>query len=154
AGAAPKIDDLQKEYEKIREGLFTARARAAAVGAAMYSSKLQVFLKYGTPRFFHISRAVIRLDGSAIFDDAVGAIGADDVMRYEGFIAPGKHVVTIRVDAETKDDSSFSSSSESTFVIDVPQKKQVTMRAMAEDGGDMGFAWNKKQHGAYRLHLD
>src|SRR6266702_4046008 len=120
--SAPKLDDLQKEYERIRASLFTSRARAAAVGSALYSSRLQVFMKYGTPRFFHVGRAVVRLDGAAVFDDASGAIASDDVMRFDGFVAPGKH--------------------------------QLTIRAAAEDGGDMGYAFTKKGHGAYKLRLD
>jgi len=150
----PKIDELQKEYEKIREGLFTARARAAAVSAAMYSSKLQIFLKFGTPRFFHVSHAAVHLDGAAVFEDTAGAIGNDDLVRFEGFIAPGKHLVTVRVDSESKDDTSFSSSTESSFTIDVPQHKIVVMRSQVEDGGDMGSTFTKKGKGSYRLHLD
>jgi hypothetical protein len=149
-----KVDELQKEYERIRESLFTARTRAAAVGAALYSSKVQVFLKFGTPRFFHVGRSVIRLDGASVFEDASGAIANDELMRFEGFVAPGKHLVTVRVDSDSKDDSSFTSSTESTFIVDVPQHKVVTLRAQAEDGGDMGSTFPKKGKGSYRLHLD
>jgi hypothetical protein len=158
AGAAgaqePSLDDLQKEYEKIREGLFSSRARAAAVGSALYSSKVQVYLRYTTPRFFSVSRAVIRLDGASVYDDAAGAIAADNVMRFEGFVAPGKHQVTIRVDAETRDDPSFVTSTESTITIDVPARRQVVLKATAEDAGDMGHSWGKKNRGSYRLRLD
>jgi hypothetical protein len=154
APSPQKVDELQKEYERIRESLFTARARAAAVGAAMYSSKVQIFLKFGTPRFFHVGRGVIRLDGASVYEDAAGAIGNDDLIRFEGFVAPGKHLITVRFDSDSKDDASFSSSTESTFIIDVPQHKLVTLRAQAEDGGDMGSTFPKKGKGSYRLHLD
>jgi hypothetical protein len=150
----PSIEELQKEYEKIREGLFASRARAAAVSSALYSSKVQVFLRYGTPRFFHVSRAVIRLDGASVYDDATSAIATDNVMRFDGFVAPGKHQVTIRVDAETKDDPGYTTSTESTFTIDVPARRQVTLKATAEDAGDMGYSWGKKTKGSYRLRLD
>jgi hypothetical protein len=154
APSPQKVDELQKEYERIRESLFTARSRAAAVGAAMYSSKVQLFLKFGSPRFFHVGRAVIRLDGASVFEDTAGAIGNDDLVRFEGFVAPGKHLITMRVDSDSKDDASFTSSTESTFIIDVPQHKLVTLRAQAEDGGDMGSTFPKKGKGSYRLHLD
>jgi hypothetical protein len=152
--APQKVEDLQKEYERIRASLFTSRARAAAVGSAIYSSKLQIFLKYGTPRFFHVGHAVVRLDGAAVFDDASGAVANDDVMRFDGFVAPGKHQLTIRVDAETKDDTSFTTSTETTVTIDVPAHKLVVVRSGAEDQGDMGYAFAKKGHGAYKLRLD
>lgn len=153
AGGA-NLDELQKEYEKIRESLFAARARAAAVSSALYSSKVQVFLRYTTPRFFQVSRAVIRLDGASVFDDSSSTIAADNVLRFDGFVAPGKHQLTIRVDAETKDDPSFTTSTESTFTIDVPARRMVILRAEAKDDGNMGYSWGKKNKGSYKLHLD
>jgi hypothetical protein len=148
------LDELQREYEKIREGLFASRARAAAVASALYNAKLQVYLRYTTPRFFHVPRAVIRIDGATVFDDGSSVVASDNVLRFEGFVAPGKHQVTIRVDAEAKDDPSFTTSTESTLTIDVPARRQVILRAAAQDGGDMGHSWGKKTKGSYRLHLD
>jgi hypothetical protein len=153
AGGA-NLDELQKEYERIRESLFAARARAAAVSSALYSSKVQVYLRYTTPRFFQVSRAVIRLDGASVFDDSSSAVATDNVLRFDGFVAPGKHQVTVRVDAETKDDPSYTTSTESTFTIDVPARRMVILRAEAKDDGHMGYSWGKKNKGSYKLHLD
>jgi hypothetical protein len=152
--AAGSIEELRKEYERVREGLFTSRARAAALGASVYSSKLRIHLKYDTPRFYKIKRATIRLDGANVFEDSAGAIGQNDSVRFEGFVAPGKHQVTVILEAEAKDDTSFISSSSSSFTIDVPTRKVVVIKARAEDGGDMGYAWPKKQKGSYKLLLD
>jgi hypothetical protein len=154
SGSGSGMDELRKEYDRIREALFASRARAAAVGAAVYSSKLQIYLHYGTPRFQHVSRAAVRLDGASVWDDAQGTVGADDALRFEGFVAPGKHQVTVRLEAEAKDDTSFTSTVENSFVIDVPARRLVVMRAQAVDNGDMGFAWGKKSKGSYKLHLD
>ena len=64
--------------------------------------------------------------------------------------APDSH---IRIEAETKDDSSFTTATENTFTIDVPARREVTLRAAAED--DMGYSWGKKKtKGSYKLRLD
>src|SRR5688572_22187849 len=47
AAPAGDLDALRKEYETLRESLFTSRARAAAVGDAVYSAKVQVQLRHG-----------------------------------------------------------------------------------------------------------
>ncbi len=154
APATGSLEDLQKEYEKIRESLFTARARSAAVASEVYSSRVQVYLRYTTPRFFSVARATIRLDGAPVYDDTTGAIASDNVLRWSGFVAPGKHQISIRVDAETKDDPSYTTATESTFTIDVPARREVTLRAQAEDAGDMGYSWGKKNKGSYKLRLD
>src|SRR5437868_6518951 len=97
---AASIDDLRKEYQAIRENLFRSRARAAAVGDALYSSKLQIYLRFDAARFYQVKRATIRLDGANLFDDTAGGIATDDAPRFEGFVAPGKHVIAIRVEAQ------------------------------------------------------
>jgi len=152
--AQPSIDELQREYEKIRAELFSARARAAALSQTVHSSKVQIYLRYTTPRFFHVNRASIRIDGASVFEDLTSAVANDNVMRFDGFVAPGKHQVTLRIDAETKDDPAYGTSTESTFTIDVPARRLVILRADVEDQGDMGYSWGKKSRGSYKLHLD
>jgi len=154
APAPTSLDELRKEYERIREALFASRARAAAVGQALYNAKLSIYLKYGTPRFQAISRATIRLDGAPVFDDTAGVIGTNDTVRFDGFVAPGKHKLTIRIDAEAKDDTSYDTSVDNTFTIEVPARRQVVLRAEAKDDGDMGYNFPKKQRGTYKLVLD
>src|SRR5690606_10605605 len=63
------VDALRQEYLKLRDRLFRSRARAATVASAVFSTRLQVNLYYTTGRFYTITRASIRLDGSTIFDD-------------------------------------------------------------------------------------
>jgi hypothetical protein len=157
AGAGAPAGDLaalRKEYEALRESLFTSRSRAAAVGDALYSAKLQVLLRFAAGRFHTIRRATIRLDGANVYDDTTGAVVGDEAPRFEGFVAPGTHVVTIRLEAQAKDDDRFVTTTEESFTIDAPTSRLVIVRARASDEGDMAFAWRKKQRGSYKLRLD
>jgi hypothetical protein len=152
--AAGDLDALRKEYEALRESLFTSRARAAAVGDALYSARVQVHLRYASGRFHTIRRATIRLDGANVFDDTAGAVAADEAPRFEGFLAPGTHTVTIRLEAQAKDDDRFVTTVEDTFTVDAAAGKMLVVKARADDGGDMAFSWKKKQKGKYRLRMD
>jgi len=152
--SAGSIEELRKEYERVREGLFTSRARAAALASAVYSSKVRISLRYDTPRFYKVKRATVRLDGANVFEDEGGTVGANDQIRFDGFVAPGRHQITIVIEAEAKDDTSFVSATTSSFTIDVPTRKVVVVKARAEDGGDMAYAWSRKQRGSYKLLLD
>jgi hypothetical protein len=154
AAAPTDLEVLRKEYEALRESLFTSRARAAAVGDALYSAKVQVHLRYVSGRFQSIRRATIRLDGSNVYDDTAGAIAADEAPRFEGFVAPGAHTVTVRVEAQAKDDDRFVTTTEDTFTLDAPAGRMLIVKARADDGGDMAYAWKKKGKGGYRLKLD
>jgi hypothetical protein len=148
------LEALRKQYLELRDRLFRSRARAAAVASALYSSKLQVQLDYTSARYYSIGRATIRLDGSNIFDDTEGAIASDKATRFEGFVAPGRHLISIRIEATGKDDGRFTSTMEQTFSVEAPAGHDLIVRAVAKDDGDIPYQWQRKQRGSYQLRLD
>jgi len=148
------VDALRQEYLKLRDQLFRSRARAAAVAGALYSSKLRVQLDYASARFYTVTRATVRLDGANVYDDAQGAIAADRAPRWEGFVAPGRHMVTVRIEATGKDDRRFATALETSFTVQAPAGKDLMVRCAARDEGDMAYQWQRSEHGSYRLRLD
>ncbi len=154
ASAGPDLEALRKKYLELRDQLFRSRARAAAVAGALYSSKISIRLEYATGRYYSVDRATIRLDGANVFDDTTGAIASDQAPRFEGFIAPGRHMLSVRVEATGKDDDRFTSATESSFVIEAPAGHDLIVVASARDAGDIPYKWKKKQRGTYKLHLD
>lgn len=163
AGAAPtpastaeteSVDALRRRYFELRDKLFRSRARAAAVASALYSTRVEIGLDYKTPRHQTVTRATIRLDGANVYDDTQGQIAQDEAVRFEGYVAPGRHRVTIRVEATAKDDDRFTTASETTFVVEAPRGKDLIVKARAKDDGDMGYRWQRKSAGNYRLRLD
>jgi hypothetical protein len=153
-GDGDDIDGLRQEYLKLRDELYQSRARAAAVASALYSTKVSIKLSYGAGRFYTVGRATIRLDGASVYDDTEGAIAGDDAVRFEGWIAPGRHVVTIRVEAAGKDDERFTSSTEASFVVQAVGGKDLTIVAKAKDGGDIPYEWKRGERGTYKLSID
>jgi hypothetical protein len=147
-------DALRQEYLAIRDEMFRSRARASAVASQLYSTRVTMRLTWLSSRYYGVSKASIRLDGADVYDDINGAVGNDDGVRFDGYIAPGRHVVTYHVEAAGKDDASFASTTESTVVILAVQGKDLFVSAKAHDGGDISFAWKKKQEGSYGLGLD
>jgi len=151
---ADDVDTLRQEYLKLRDELYQSRARAAAVASALYSTKVTIRLAYTSGRFYTVDRATVRLDGASVYDDREGAIAADDAVRFEGWIAPGRHVVAIRVEATGKDDGRFTSATEASFVVQAVAGKDLVVVGRAKDGGDIPYAWKKGEHGTYRLAID
>lgn len=154
AAGSIDVDSLRKEYLALRDQLFRSRARAAALGSALYSTRIRLHLDYKSARFYTITRAVIRLDGASVFDDTQGAIAADGAPRFDGFVAPGRHQVTVRIEATGKDDQRFTSALESSFVVQAPPGKDVIVKCTAADEGDIPYEWKKSEEGSYKLRLD
>lgn len=151
---AADVDALRKEYLKLRDELFRSRARAATVASAMFSTKVTLYLNYKSGRFYTVTRATARLDGANVYDDTQGAISNDKATRFEGWMAPGRHKLAIRIEAVGKDDERFTVDIENSFTFQAPGGKDVTLIANVEDEGDIAYAWKKKQKGSYKLRVN
>jgi hypothetical protein len=153
-GDAQDVDSLRQEYLSLRDELFKSRARANAVASQLYSTRIQVKLTYTTGRFYTPSKSSIRLDGATIYEDATGAIAGDDGIRFDGYVAPGRHLVTFRVEATGKDDDTFTSTTESQIVVKAVGGKDLVVAAKARDAGDIAYQWKRTETGSYGLGID
>ena len=150
----PDVDSLRQEYLSLRDELFKSRARANAVASQLYSTRIQVKLTYTTGRYYNPAKASIRLDGANVYEDATGAIAGDDGVRFDGYIAPGRHLLTFRVEATGKDDDTFTSTTESQVVIKAVAGKDLMVSARARDSGDIAYEWKRSERGSYGLGID
>ena len=148
------VDSLRQEYLALRDELFKSRARANAVASQLYSTRVQIKLTYTTARYYTPARSSIRLDGASVYEDAGGAIGGDDGIRFDGYIAPGRHLITFHVEATGKDDDSFTSTTESQIVVKAVAGKDLLVAAKARDSGDIAYEWKRSEHGSYGLGID
>lgn len=154
ASGDPDVDSLRQEYLQLRDELFKSRARANTVASQLYSTRIQVRLTYTTARYYNPAKATIRLDGASVYEDATGAIAGDDGIRFDGYVAPGRHLITFRVEATGKDDDSFTSVTESQIVVKAVAGKDLVVAAKAKDGGDISYEWKKSERGSYGLGID
>jgi hypothetical protein len=154
SGDGQDVDSLRQEYLSLRDELFKSRARANAVASQLYSTRIQVKLTYTTARYYNPAKASIRLDGANVYEDASGAIAGDDGVRFDGYVAPGRHLLTFHVEATGKDDDSFTSTTESQIVIKAVAGKDLLVAARAKDSGDIAYEWKRSEHGSYGLGID
>jgi hypothetical protein len=153
-GDGPDVDSLRQEYLSLRDELFKSRARANAVASQLYSTRIQIKLTYTTGRYYNPAKSSIRLDGANVYEDATGAIAGDDGIRFDGYVAPGRHLITFRVEAAGKDDDSFNSTTESQIVVKAVAGKDLIVAARAKDSGDIAYAWKRTEKGSYGLGID
>lgn len=154
AGDGQDVDSLRQEYLSLRDELFKSRARANAVASQLYSTRVQIKLTYTTGRYYTPAKSSIRLDGANVYEDATGAIAGDDGVRFDGYVAPGRHLITFHVEATGKDDDSFTSTTENQIVVKAVAGKDLVVAARARDSGDIAYEWKRSEHGSYGLGID
>jgi hypothetical protein len=150
----PDVDALRQEYLSLRDELFKSRARANAVASQLYSTRVTIKFTWTSGRFYGVNKASVRLDGATVYEDAGGAIANDDGVRFDGYVAPGRHLVTFHVEATGKDDDSFTSATESQVVVKAVANKDLLVTARAKDSGDIAYQWKRSEHGSYGLGID
>lgn len=148
------VDTLRQEYLALRDELFRARARANAVASQLYSTRMTIKFTWGSARHYGVSKASIRLDGATVYEDATGAIANDDGIRFNGYVAPGRHLVTFHVEATGKDDDSFTSATEAQIVVKAVANKDLVITAKGKDSGDIAYSWKRNESGSYGLGID
>lgn len=148
------VDTLRQEYLKLRDELFTSRARASTISSQLYSTRVSIRFAFASGRHYGVNKATVRLDGATVYEDSDGAVAADDAVRFEGYVAPGRHTLTFRIEVTGKDDDRFTSTNEAQVTLQAVAGKDLVVVAKAKDGGDIAYQWKRGEKGNYGLGLD
>jgi hypothetical protein len=148
------VEALRRDYLDLRDELFRSRARASTLSSQLYSTKITIRFAFTSARYYGLNRATIRLDGASVYDDTDGSVAADDAIRFEGFVAPGRHLLTFRIEATGKDDDRFTSAQEVQVALQAVAGKDLMIVAKAKDGGDIAYAWKRGEKGRYDLGIE
>ena len=128
--AAIDLAKLRAEYDRLRDELFRARARAAAGrgGALRLASWARRLRWKGAPDFV-LHRAEMRLDGNDIWDSGEKPVIDDLIKVAERPIKPGPHALTRadrgapRARRASKEHDELGYDSEQTFVDHRPRRQ-------------------------------
>jgi hypothetical protein len=141
----PRSIDLQKlraDYDRLRDELFRARARAALVQEGLYKSRLGARLEWEAAPDFVIRHAEVRLDGGTIWDSGDKPVTDDVITVADRPCKPGPHTITLRLDVRpgTKkkgDVEGLGYVTEQTFAFTVADGKRTTVILTGDEDGDL-----------------
>ena len=136
------VAKLRAEYDRLRDALFRARARAELVEEGVYASKLGAKIRWkGAPDFI-LRRAEVKLDGNSIWDSGEKPLVDEQIKVSERPIKPGTHGVTVRLEVRPgkkteKENEGLGYEIEHSFIVNVPDGKRTTIEITADDDGDL-----------------
>jgi hypothetical protein len=143
----PLSADLQKlraDYDRLRDELYRARARAQAVQEGLYTSKLGATLRWEGAPDYQVRRAEIRLDGASIWDSGDKPVNDELIKVAERPVKPGTHALTVRLEVRPAaaakkaggDADQLGYTSEDTFVVVVAEGRRTTVEITGDEDGD------------------
>jgi hypothetical protein len=136
------VAKLRAEYDRLRDALFRARARAELVEEGVYASKIGARIRWKGAPDFVLRRAEVRLDGNSIWDSGEKPLVDEQIKVSERPIKPGMHGVTIRLEVRPgkkseKENEGLGYEIEHSFMVNVPDGKRTTIEITADDDGDL-----------------
>jgi len=147
--AAPSIDlqRLRADYDRLRDELYRARARAQIVQEGLYASKLGATVRWKGAPDYVIRRAELRLDGASLWDSGDKPVTDGVIKVAERAVKPGPHALTVRLEIRIaamakaqkvagKDADQMGYTSEHTFAIVVPDGKRTMVAITGDEDGD------------------
>lgn len=137
-GEAPlSAEGLRERYDQLRDQVFRSRARRETIEQALLSTKVAFEVRWEANRRYRLEKAEIRLDGTRIWDTAERPLTEDPILLAERPVAPGTHVLTVRLEVRSRDKAEMGYTSEQNFYIGLPEAKASRVRISVDEDGDL-----------------
>jgi hypothetical protein len=147
------LEALSNEYQSLRDELFRSRAKAEMVGKQLFKTRMVATFQYKAQRAWPLKKVTLKLDDQPVADqDAPNAVD-DPVKLFEGFVAPGRHKVSLRVECGATGDANQSYSAESSFVVEAVDGKQSRVKLSVDETGDGPQSLAKRKEGTFDLRV-
>ena len=93
------------------------------------------------------------LDDQPVADQDAPNASDDPIKIFEGFVAPGRHKISLRVECGATGDANQSYSAESSFIVEAVDGKQARVKWSVDETGDGPQSLAKKKEGTFDVRL-
>jgi hypothetical protein len=146
------LDVLNNEYNQLRDELFRSRAKAHLLGDALFKTKINASFQYKAQRAWPIKKVTLKIDDQPVF--TVDSPATNDPLKlYDGFAAPGKHTLALRVECGATGEDRVAYGAEGTFVVDLAENKQTNVHFVVDESGDGPGKIAKKREGTFDVRV-
>jgi hypothetical protein len=146
------LDALNREYNQLRDELFRSRAKAHLIGDALFKTKIVATFQYKAQRAWPIKKVTLKIDDQPVFT-ADSPATQDPLKLYDGFAAPGKHTLAVRVECGATGEDRVAYGAEGVFVVDVAENKQTNVAFVVDENGDGPGKIAKKREGTFDVRV-
>jgi len=135
--ATTSPEELRARYDELRDAVFRSRARRETVEKALFSTKVAFDLKWEANRHYRIEKAELRLDGTRLWDASERPITEEPITLAARSVSPGAHVLSVRVQVQSRDTTSAGYVSEQSFSVMLPEGKETQIHITVDEDGSL-----------------
>jgi hypothetical protein len=152
--SAEQLAALREESSQLIDEMSQARAKAALLGKTLFKTQLRLRvqnLAAPDPRLLKIE---LKLDGAPVYvGDGTTLTGDDARQVFEGFIAPGRHVLTASLKQQSREDATFGYNLHDSYHFKVQRDKLSELTLIVDDDSDMASDYPDDGDGEYDVRL-
>jgi hypothetical protein len=149
-----EVSGLQTELSSLMDELVQARTRAALIGKTLFKTVTRVYVQNLAGDDAVLSKVVLKLDGAPIFRGDSAAIRGDEARQvFEGFIAPGPHVLTAEMEVASRNDAAYGYSLRETYKFQAIRDKRNELSLSLRDDSDVASEFPDEQDGEYDVRM-
>jgi hypothetical protein len=145
---------LRSDVSGLVDDLVEARARAALLGKTLFKTQLRVRVQNLAAPDPVLVKIALKLDGAPIFQGDQSALKGDAASQvFEGFIAPGAHVLSAELEQNSRDDAAYGYSLHETYRFAALRDKRSELTLIVDDDSDLASDFPGSQAGEYDVRI-
>ena len=154
AAAAEQAEDLaalQAELAQVMDDLVQARARVALLGKSLWKTRVRVRIDNRAEPDQVAARAVLYLDGAPIWSGDGAQLRDPERVLFDGFAAPGPHVLTLEIAQRARDDEAYRYDLRESYRFQALRERRTDLRLVIDDDSDMAEDFPDDEEGSYEV---
>lgn len=129
---------LRSDVAELIDDMVQARARAALLGKTLFKTRVALFVQNLAAPDPVLVRISLTLDGAPIFRGDGSALRGDEARQvFEGFVAPGPHVLTAELEQRSQRDAAYGYTLHDSYKFQAPRDKQSELTLQLDDDSDL-----------------
>lgn len=149
ADAGPDLGPLRSEYTSVMDELVRVRSRVATLGRALFRTRVRILVQ-NRASDQSLARIALELDGAPIYRaDGSQFQGEDGRQVFEGFAAPGPHLVTVEAEQRARANDTYRYTLRNGYRFEVVREKLTEITIVLDDDSDIAEDFADDGEGEY-----
>lgn len=144
-----ELAGLRQELSQVMDDMVQARARVAVLGKTLWKTRVRVKLDNRAAPDQVAVHATLFLDGAPIWNGDGTAMRGPDHPLFDGFAAPGPHVLTVEVEQRAREDENYRYTVRNGYRFMVVREKRTDVLLVLDDDSDMAEDFKDDESGEY-----
>jgi hypothetical protein len=149
-----KLAALRADVTALTDDLVEARSRAAMLGKTLFKTQVRVRLQNLAAPDPVLVKIALKLDGAPIYRGDGAALSGDDARQvFQGFIAPGAHVLSAEIEQRSREDAAYGYVLHETYRFVALREKRSELTLVLDDDSDLASEFPDDSEGEYDVRV-